>query len=277
MKLAIQLSGHLRTFINTAQSFNNNLISPNLVKGHEIDVFIHTWNKTDHDEVVHHNPTGEIRSNHVSQKIIDSLITLYKPTSFFYEPQLKITSKEEFVKFNGNINNLQTIKNVFYTKLRVNQLRNKHENEKNIAYDYVISSRCDIEYITQFLIDDYLKIYNDIEFLKKFSPPKNAIFYSANFRNQKTEDHRILSASDIFSFTTPDVANQQSQIFNQLNCEDLQKNFLSFEYFNYYFGKKNNIDFIRIAYDMNKDWKIYRANSIMEKQTTKKEKSFFKN
>ena len=80
MNIAIQLFGHLRTFEQASSSFLQNVVEVNKADGHDVDIFIHTWDELDHSTVNYRNPNGECLTD---TRLLDSEFEiaqrLYRP------------------------------------------------------------------------------------------------------------------------------------------------------------------------------------------------------
>jgi hypothetical protein len=140
MKIGIVLSGHLRSFRQTHESFLN--LKRELEKQGTVDVFCHTW---DIEESVtaswwkEHN--GEISSlpKANEKELIDHYIPKayqIEPTRIFDEIPLKIKS---IIPTLG-------ISSMLYSQFRAFQLLREYSKINNISYDLLVKTRYDIGY-----------------------------------------------------------------------------------------------------------------------------------
>lgn|GEM_PF-3884671 len=141
-KVAIQLYGHLRTYLRCAEYLQRNILSQ-----YECDVFMHTWDKLEHtskswyDDKVKSDPLA------VTDEIIASLHKLYAPKGLKIETQDSIKELEEKGHFGTHPTiqiSLKGFKSMLYSQHQANNLRLQHEKENSIRYDYVVVLRPDI-------------------------------------------------------------------------------------------------------------------------------------
>lgn len=125
MKIAILLTGHLRTFYGLEQNFYDNVIKPN--SDHYIDIFFHTY---------------------FDNSVTSTTFSIIKPTLLTFEKE---------VKSNDNIHNI----NIRYNKLQRNfKLMTSYSTSNNIEYDIIMFTRPDIFHyenlVFKMLDDDYI-------------------------------------------------------------------------------------------------------------------------
>ena len=262
--LAIQLSGHLRTFDKTYESFYKNVILPNEEKGYEIDVFVHTWDELEYRTPQWHSKGCEwVRGKKLNKDEIRKFLEKYEPKKYEITPQLKTDIDVSFDEFTGGETSFLNVINVYYTKFRVNELRLEYEKEHNIKYDWVINSRPDIFYINKFDIDEILDPYSNL--LKPFTTPENKLFFAGCHRGMTVKEEMLLAASDIIYFGRDYVINKVSKIYENLDVENLKNNFHSWEDYQMFNAKKAGVTPIQIGYSVSKDWKILRLRDIKSK------------
>ena len=268
-RLAIQLFGHLRTFEQTYDSFYKNVILPNKKNGYLIDVFIHTWDEIEYEAPQWHSEGCEyLRGKKLSKEQIDILLKRYQPKKYEITPQLQTDLNISFDEFTGGKTSYLNVINVYYTKYRVNQLRLEYEKEQNIKYNWVMNTRCDIFYLTEFDIDKILEPYRTL--LNSFSSPDDKLFYAGNHRDMTVKEDMLLGASDIIYFGKDNIINNVSEIYKKLSLEDLKSNFHSWENFQFINTKRCNIIPIQLKYGSNKDWKILRLKEVFSKEKKNK-------
>lgn len=164
MKVALCLSGHLRTFRNTAKSLKDNIIDPL-----NCDVFIHTWD-------VLGSPTGKNPGdvNNQDTQIIDIMPEIYdllNPTLISIERQkdkleeLKFKTRDIIIPIDEKQFIMQHIGlhiSMFYSLYMSNNIRKEYEEENQIKYDMIIRCRPDIFLKTKLnlsMFPDKNKIY----------------------------------------------------------------------------------------------------------------------
>tara|TARA_X000000368_G_scaffold418454_1_gene418151 strand:- start:5410 stop:6789 length:1380 start_codon:yes stop_codon:yes gene_type:complete len=115
-KIAILISGYIRTFENNINYFQNNVLQNN-----EVDIYIH---KTKNEKNDKYNNTNNW----------DNIKKILKP---------KIILETDELHFNAN-NKINNLLNQFYKFYILNNIKNTIEKEENIIYDVVIKWRPDI-------------------------------------------------------------------------------------------------------------------------------------
>ena len=236
-RVAIQLFGHLRSFRKTHESFFKYIVEPQLKNGYEVDIFIHTWNETDHSTITWHNQNGEKRGLSVDQKIL-------------VENQIKVDNFIITEKIASAPRAFSGVANVAYTQFMSSKIRRAHAEENNIKYDYVIVTRPDIMFHKPFDIDNFLYIYNEYN----WDIPQNGLFFAHNFfARGNVEDRHMIGGSDIIFFGNEDVINKATNLYTEIHEKtikpsDIEKDFYCFEVFWYNYWLKQNLEPIRIKY-----------------------------
>jgi len=140
MKVALLLSGHARTYKDTAASIIENIIKP-----FEADVFIHTWDLTE--------TAGEIwreEKSPIEKTDIDFIKAKFKPIRYIVSDHPITESKT----YEDGINKLSThrmLQSTFYAT----SLMDDYCRETGVEYDVVIRCRFDLIINTKFkLVDD---------------------------------------------------------------------------------------------------------------------------
>lgn len=105
-KIAVCISGELRTGIEAYPIFKE------FFRGHDVDVFIHTWDKD------------------LTEEQKKEVVGLYKPTSINFEHPLDIR--------------LGSFGSMFYSMMRANGQKALHELETDEIYDVVVKYRFDL-------------------------------------------------------------------------------------------------------------------------------------
>ncbi len=227
-RIAIQLFGHLRTFNLTFELFKNNLLLPNERDGYILDIFIHTWDELDHQTVNYRNPNGTPLTD---KKLLpeDILLAnnLYSPKIILVEPQLaceELIIKEKIGSFNRSIKGCL---NMSYTLFKSSELRNDYQKTTSVSYDWVIVTRPDILFITEFRIDDFLKAYKDFNFLI----PKKGLFYANSpfGRGNKIEEPQFQTGSDLIYFAKPEIIDTATSLYEEFDKNININNFYCME------------------------------------------------
>lgn len=279
MKVAIEFYGHLRTFRKTCNSIKTFLIN----QYENPDIFIHTWDETDHSGLTWHNQSCEKRGNSVSEDDIDFLNQNYNPKKILIEPQIKIENdtRHEMI-MTGNTTPLSVIKNVFYTKWKVNELRREYEKESGVKYDFVIQARLDLQFNRPFVISDYI-VYKQVINEKKVLniDISNKFYYASDHWIDGFKNNDILYAggSDILYFAKPEAMNKVVSVYNKIDDLDLDSMFYSNEYLMLNNSAKEKLESIEILFKNNIDFIILRpwTNQAKIKVTIKRRvKSFIK-
>lgn len=256
-RIAIQISGHLRTFEDTHLAFIENVIRPNEETGYMVDVFIHTWDEIEYSARQWHNEnTPEKRGLKLTEVQIERIKDIYNPRKLDITPQLNTSDSSVFSEFTGGETQYATMTNVWFTKYRVNELRMEYESEADLKYDYVMHTRADILFESKFVVDEILAVYDGV--LKNLESPKGKLFFSGCHREAAVKEPKLLAASDILYFGTPEVMNGVSSIYKDLDKDELATNFISWENYLIYTAQKLSFEPIQLAFGLNRDWRILR-------------------
>ncbi len=149
MKVAVCISGQMRSFEKCYSNIYENIIKPN-----NADVFIHTWYDENNLRIEGVDPK---RHNIYYEKGDDvKVIDLYKPKSYLIEtpiyfrnPNIKIPEKyiERIKTMRQNNIKDESIHHsysMFYSIFKCNQIKEEYSYKNNIYYDCVIKIRFDI-------------------------------------------------------------------------------------------------------------------------------------
>ncbi|RTZ14648.1 hypothetical protein EJ063_15135 [Vibrio aquaticus] len=189
MKVAVQLFGHLRSYLSTQP-----YLSSHLLDSYDCDIFIHTW-----DELEHKDPTW-YKSEHLVEDnsvIFDAVKDLYKPKGISIEKNSMI--KEEGF-FNKDIT-LRGLKAMLYSQYRVSQLREEYQKSKSIQYDLVITLRPDVLLLAELDLSRYVQ---------EMSYSNKASIHFSNGMHAHTEgSKKIITplAIDLFFIAKPDTTS----------------------------------------------------------------------
>jgi len=201
-RIALQLFGHLRTYELTCLSLYTNVVVPNVKDGYIIDFFIHTWDKLDTSNYGwEHVKTEGLIDINVTEDTLKNVYKLYNPKKLLVESQDPNTEKG-------------AMEWMMHTMLGVQELRKEYEKENNINYDWIIWTRPDILFLSEFRIDSYIKTYEDAHNgivnleLRKFDTPYDALFCGNNIFGRpdlNLIDPREVPERDLIWFAKPDV------------------------------------------------------------------------
>lgn len=138
MKIAVLLFGHLRTFEQCWQGLRDNLLSQ-----YDCDVFIHTWDETDHNTLTWHN--REVKPVAVTEETLKLVREHYGPKALLVEHQQPI--EEECFTF--LIEPYTTVSTaswhyMFESLDKANRLRREYQERMAVQYDLVFATRPDI-------------------------------------------------------------------------------------------------------------------------------------
>lgn len=147
-KTAICLSGHLRTFEKTINSFKR-AFEP--LKNY--DVFIHTWDNLGFDPSRGDIGLANINTNNLRQKINE----VYNPKVLTIDPYLNQNGDKYRFAASG-VRDPGFVLGMFYSLKQANLLKKNWEKSNNFKYDLVIRARADIIYDNQFSVQDILNL-----------------------------------------------------------------------------------------------------------------------
>lgn len=155
MKVAVLLFGHLRNFEECAQSLRDNLLDPYCA-----DVFIHTWDVTDHNTM--NKKTGSrTAERQVDDQIKQKITELYHPKGLVVEHQEPYKNAEVIHASTYDFSTA-SVHYMFYTMDKANQLRKQHEENNHFDYDCVVVTRPDVRLINKIDLD---KSLNQAEYI----------------------------------------------------------------------------------------------------------------
>jgi hypothetical protein len=142
LKVAVQLYGHLRTYMSCVDYLKRNVL-----EHYDCDVFMHTWDKLEHSNKSWYEDRVRTDPLAVTDEAVKGLHKLYAPTKLKIETQDAIPALQEEGHFgtHGTIQiSLRGMKSMLYSQYQANKLRLEHEQETGAKYDYVVVLRPDI-------------------------------------------------------------------------------------------------------------------------------------
>ena len=148
-KIAVQLFGHLRTFEQCAPKLYQHLL-----KNYDIDVFMHTWDKIDHNTATWHK--YKIKNMDISSEILQQkVLSMYDLKDMQMETQVvEDLGFYDSCSFKMSIFGVQS---ALYSMRQVNQLRKSYQERQGIEYDFVLMIRPDILLKEPFDFDAFFK------------------------------------------------------------------------------------------------------------------------
>lgn len=135
LKVALCISGHLRTFEQNYQSVYTHIISK-----YDCDVFVHTWDTLG----LHHRhldvPISPIHTNN----ILDRINKIYNPKKLVVEINRPFEITPIIKQRSFEFRDLSGILSMFYKIEACNTLKIEYEKENDFTYDCVIRFRGDL-------------------------------------------------------------------------------------------------------------------------------------
>lgn len=145
MKIAICLSGHIRTWKKCYESWK--LIWEN-IPNCEVDFFIHTWN-----ENYSRINLANTQLSKIDKKEIDELISIINPKEFIIETPKKI------LHLNGPSSlRVEKYLSQYYGVMKCARLKKNYEIKNDFIYDVVIRSRFDLYFKESILNNDFIEL-----------------------------------------------------------------------------------------------------------------------
>ena len=230
-KLAICLSGYLRTFKDCYPS-----ILKNLIQDYDCDIFIHTYDKIGHS-------SGWRSPIDLSENIdMEFLETIPNVKMLVVEKWDDIKHQfEKFKKLQPYVTNINVIATIFYKIYHCNELRKKYEQENNITYDLIIRTRGDQVFEkkinlnfpkNKILINSYP--WGDEDYVERYQQKDD--------KGNIVWDHENQCLNDRFAVGTPTNIDVLCDLYNHL--EELITNTpcVELEYILYKYLTNNNIE-----------------------------------
>ncbi|WP_213274875.1 hypothetical protein [Campylobacter vulpis] len=149
-RLAVQFYGHLRTYEKTYESLFKHIVKINEKDGWEVDFFIYTYDKFEHDMKTWHNHNPTLKNRIVLKSDEENLQRIFRPKA------LKIAHL--------NKNEHGMLKSID----EGNKLRQAYEKTHHFRYDLIFYTRFDLLYVSDLRINTYLDIYQNHPEFKHF-------------------------------------------------------------------------------------------------------------
>lgn len=159
MRIAICLSGHVRSYQTTHPHFVEALINPNA--GHQIDIFLSTWSNID-AIISGHN----FRVRAIPPQVpinLDDILARYRPVKYHIDEAIDLSHVRDFdiYKLNMRPGTIPiAIFSMFYKMGHADKLRQQYQEEHGFTYDAVVRTRFDLIYPRPFILTEF-----DLNFL----------------------------------------------------------------------------------------------------------------
>lgn len=255
MKIAVLLFGHLRTFEQCWKGLQECLLSH-----YDCDVFLHTWDETDHNTKSWHNRT--VMPANVDAEMLERLRICYKPKDMLVEHQEPI--KEEDYTF--LIAPYTTVSNagmhfMFESMSKANQLRKAYEKHLNFSYDLVVVTRPDILLIHP--LDLEATLYQaqicgyDLEHTR---------FFASLPGSTKKNPARLITnkGNDMLFFARPNVIDQYIVANQNLDGAFIREHILNVVSVYTAAEIRSGIEPVPISYQFAYDWRNVRPKPPQE-------------
>lgn len=216
MKIAVQLYGHLRTFRKCAPALKKHILDH-----YDADVFIHTWDRTEHDDKSWYSDNVKCNAEPVNDALLAEIETLYAPKAIKVETQNFFEEVGHFGTHDEIHISLQGVKYMTYGKYAVNQLREEYAQANNVLYDYVVVLRPDI---MPFVKLDFDKYRAEFEFFENTSI--HLVHHSEiKFRSNRIFNYPLMT--DCFYFAKPETIDKITSIYEAFDYyyKDIGKTF----------------------------------------------------
>ncbi len=218
-KIAVEVSGHLRTFEYCAP-----LLKKNLLHHYDCDVFIHTWDRLDHQQLSWHGKPGSFgghRPDAVTADIKKKVEHLYQPKAIIYDSEESIKKIDGFlVKPNKKTGfggfSLQAAWNTLYTEVEAHRLMKNYAKKNNIKYDFIIRTRPDIGILEDFIIDPYLPFF-DITGNSVVIFPLGFAFENPKHQPSKKFVIPLMPAWDVFFLTNLPTMDKMMKVLDDFD------------------------------------------------------------
>lgn len=252
IKIAVQIFGHLRTFEKCAASLKQNLL--NL---YDCDVFMHTWDETEHSTQTHHKNKSKVKK--VDAELVKKLESFYSLKSIKVEHQnvQDLGNISCQCKQNSEIS-VFGLSCMYHSQNEVNNLRRQYQKEQGTQYDYVIFVRPDVFLNKPFILE---KLDNELMLMQK---SKECIKFAAHGRYLK--DFALVSdrATDILFVTSQNTADKICEILQHIDFSKYKVSLWNPENMVTQELEENRILTYLLMYQANDDWQIMREKKILK-------------
>ena len=215
------------------------------------DIFIHTWDMQEPKNTTWKYPKFMKAPENFKNKIITKkdICNVYNPTKLIIEKQdiKQVKTEKKPIK-----DKVYTWKYIWYSFFKANELKKQYEAENNFKYDVVIKIRPDVQFFSNFFIDE-LKL-------------NQKIWYCQIFKKR--------AASDIILFSSSENMDCVSDFY--LFFDDIWSNLSGKN--NYRYNRKRECSFndylekleqptVVSKFVMPRDWRLFRSWWQLDQQT----------
>ena len=259
LRIAVQFFGHLRTFEKCAQSVRKHLLDK-----YDCDVFMHTWDKTEHTTRTWHENKSKIRE--VDEEMQAKIQHLYQLKALLVEKQEPAEDISIEMEHDNGQTKISTagLRYMLTSLKKTDELRCRYAEENNVKYDYVITLRPDI----------FLKKTFDFGLLKRESqvlPDLPWRFYAVN-PDASVKNFAFASdlASDIITIAKPGIMTKSIEVLNTVvHSRNLPPVWCPENLFLSALAQ-NGIISVPLAYYCRTDWQIERSGNYKKMPFYKK-------
>ena len=258
MNIAIQLFGHLRTFEQTSSSFLQNVVEVNKAHGHDVDIFIHTWDELDHSTVNYRNPNGEcLTDRRLLNSDLELARSMYQPKKIKIEPQLvcgEAIIREKIGKFDRSIKGCL---NMAYSLYQGSRMRQEYERSKGVEYDWVIVTRPDILFHKEFSVSQIFDAYEQFN----FEIPKGSIFHGFNpfGRENMIEEPQFMTGTDLIFLARPEDIDLANSLYEDFDANIDVTNFYCMEGWFGSYWRSRKLDVYPINFRHGPDFDVIKS------------------
>jgi len=229
MKIAILFHGHLRSFRNTKDSFDEKVLNSLSSFGFEHDTFIHTWDKEEFlTKTWHEGAKTAITTS------TDEVKKAYKPKGLSIEKQELKNTKDIFGR------PYDSFKSYWYSLYQAFMLMKNYEEKNQFKYDSIIVTRPDVQYFSNIFLSEIEKqdtLWQCQVYTKRAA--SDVLFYG----NRDTIEKSIVLFYENF-----DDLHSDKNVSKYVNNEYIFNDFISF-----------NCNVRQSKYCMPRDWRILRS------------------
>lgn len=237
MKIAVCLSGQLRTCLYALPSQVQWFISKDNDFEYEIDYFCHTWIEPNLHRVGINDFLEEESSVTINE--IEDAIKVCNPKDMLFEKYTDIPYKFPWAE-------------MFYSALMANRLKRKYEINNNFRYDLVVKSRYDLAFAS------YDSFSNYYQRLTNHISTSDHLEIYVNHVNRDTAEYNKLNSCDVMYYGSSISMDIFSDIFRYLrlkqkiaspeDCEVLGPGALMTEYANIHNMRLIPFDYYEVVY-----------------------------
>lgn len=191
LKVALCISGHLRTFEHNFQSVKDCILTK-----YDCDVFVHTW---DHLGMSYRHHDAKLYMQE-TEKYLNKINSLYNPKKIIIESQKDFKVSQLMLQKAEHGRDTVGVASMYYKIEACNNLKKQYEKENNFTYDCVIRFRGDLHLDQPLPLDRY----TDLRYLYV---PLHGNFSGVN---------------DQLAFGNSEIMDQYSSCYS--NIENLLKN-----------------------------------------------------